>query len=54
MDNLYEKLIRNIGYSLKSVLNEDIQNFDVTDYSDDNNDLIDTHDIDQLNGMITI
>lgn len=53
MYNLYEKLMRNIGYSLKSVLNEDIYNFVVADYSDDNNDLIDTHNIDQLTEINT-
>ena len=52
-NNLYKKLIKNIGYTLKSVLNEDIQNFDVADYSDDNNDLIDTHNIDQLTEINT-
>ena len=51
MDNLYEKLMRNIGYTLKSVLNEDIQNFDVSDYSDDN--IIDTQDISNLTEINT-
>ena len=50
MDNLYEKLMRNIGYSLKSVLNEDIQNFDITDYSDDN--IMDTQNISNLAEII--
>ena len=47
-NNLYKKIIRNIGYTLKSVLNEDIQNFDVTDYSDDEDDIIDNNTIDYL------
>lgn len=51
MDNklLYNNIMKNIKYSLKSILNEDIQNFDIIDYSDDN--IIDIHDIDQLSGI---
>lgn len=40
---LYEKIMRNISEKLKYILNEDIQNFDVTEYQDEEHDIIDKH-----------
>lgn len=42
---LYERIIRNISKEIKSVLNEDIQNFTPSEYSDDELDLIDRNAI---------
>lgn len=50
---LYEKLMKNIDYSLKSILNEDIQKFDIMDYSDDDNDIINTNDISNITDIQT-
>lgn len=38
---LYEKIIYNISKEIKKALNEDIQNFDVSDYEDDTDNIID-------------
>lgn len=40
---LYEQIIKNISKNIKKILNEDIQNFDVADYEEDDIDIID-HD----------
>lgn len=44
---LYNNIMYNISNAVKSVLNEDIQRFDVTDYSDDDI-LVSSHDIDEI------
>ena len=41
---LYEKIISNISMQVKRSLDENIYNFDVSDYED--NDSLDTHSID--------
>lgn len=38
---LYEKIMRNISEKLKYILNEDIQKFDVSEYDEEPDDLID-------------
>jgi hypothetical protein len=43
---LYNKLINNISKEVKRILNEDIQDFNVVDYQDDNQNLIDHDSID--------
>lgn len=42
---LYERIIRNISKEIKNVLNEDIQNFTPSEYSDDELDLVDRNAI---------
>ena len=38
---LYDKIMMNISKSIKSILNEDIQDFDIIDYQEDENDILD-------------
>lgn len=44
---IYQKVMRNISNEIKRILDENIQNFDVTDYSDDETDIIDRHELDK-------
>lgn len=46
--HLYNQIMSRISNSVKRVLNEDIQNFDVIDYDDDENNLIDNDTIKQI------
>ena len=45
---LYEKIMRNISNNIKHVLYEDIQNFSTSDYQDQDNEIIDSHDIENM------
>ena len=42
---IYQKIMRNISKQIKHILDENIQNFDITDYSDDETDIIDRHEL---------
>lgn len=48
MKQLYNKIIDNIAKSIKQTLNEDIQNFDVTQYNDDTLNHQDINDITKI------
>ena len=45
---LYEKIMRNISKQIKHILNEDIQNFDVTDYEEDEDSVLDQQEVSEL------
>ena len=45
---LYDDIMHNISYQLKYILNEEIQNFDVTEYDDENHDIISHQDIAEI------
>lgn len=45
---LYEKIIYNVSKQVKQALFEDIQNFDVGDYHDNEDEIIDNHDIENM------
>lgn len=45
---LYEKIMRNVSKEIKRILNEDVQHFDVTDYDDDDDIIVDNKDIDNI------
>lgn len=44
-NRLYNNIIHNISNAVKTVLNEEIQNFDVTEYDNDSHDIISHQDI---------
>lgn len=48
---LYNKLIQSISKGIKKTLNEEIQNFDVTDYNDDEQDIINNQTISDFMGF---
>lgn len=47
-EQLYETIIRNISKEIKHILNEGLENFDIVDYEDNENQLIDNQTIDTV------
>lgn len=48
---LYTKLIKNISKGIEKALNEEIQNFDITDYTDAEQDIIDQQTMSNFTGF---
>ena len=47
-NRLYNKIINNISYTVKRILNEEIQNFNPVDYQDTEQDIIDNDTVNNI------